>query len=193
LWPRPANFSVFLSAKFTFTLTSEDRKRPMPHKILIGQQPNETVRHIALKCLAWLLFCRERLQIDTDVQNDSIPFVPDLAVLGYDMRPLLWVECGECSVSKLHKIAVKCPEAEIWIVKKSITDARHLLATMEKEELRKGRYSIVALDLEFFDEVCGLIRERNEVYWYRGDFDPPEMRFELNELWFETTFEVLRW
>ena len=25
------------------------------------------------------------------------------------------VECGECSISKLHKLAVKCPEAEIWI------------------------------------------------------------------------------
>lgn len=190
---RRGSFIVFLSAKFTFTLKSDDRRRPMPHKILIGLQPNETVRHIALKLIAWLLFCRERIQIETNVQDDAIPFVPDLAVLGYDMRVQLWVECGECSVAKLHKLAVKCPEAEIWIVKRSLDDARHLLASMEKEELRKGRYSIVALDPAFFDEVCENIRERNDVYWYRGDFDPPEMRFVLNEIWFETAFEILRW
>ncbi len=165
----------------------------MPHKIIIGQQINETVRHVALKFLAWLLFCRERLQIETDVQNDAIPFVPDLAVLGYDMRPQLWVECGECSISKLHKLAVKCPDAEIWIVKKSPGDARHLLENMEKDELRHGRYSIVALDLSFFTEICETIQERNEVYWYRGDFDPPSMQFELNNLWFETTFEVMKY
>jgi len=108
------------------------------------------------------------------------------------MRPILWVECGECTVSKLHKLAVKCPDAEIWIVKRCQADAEHLLAAMEKEELRTGRYGVVAFDPEFFDEVCGLIEERNSVTWYRGGFDPAEMQFELNGLWFETTFEILR-
>jgi hypothetical protein len=181
-----------LANKFTFQLRSEDRRRPFPHKVIIGQGINESVRHVAFKFLSYLLFYRDRLQVETDVQNDNIPFVPDLAMLGYDMRPLLWVECGECTVSKLHKLAVKCPEAEIWVVKRSRADAEHLLAAMEKEELRRGRYAVIAFEPEFFDEVCGLIKERNELHWFDGGFDPAEMRFELNGLWFDTAFEVLR-
>ena len=77
-------------------------------------------------------------------------------------------------------------------MKRCQADAEHLLAAMEKEELRTGRYGVVAFEPEFFDEVCGLIGERNSVTWYRGGFDPAEMQFELNGLWFETTFEILR-
>jgi hypothetical protein len=181
-----------LSAKFTFQLESQDRRRALPHKIVIGQQNNETIRHVALKFLSWVLFFRERLQIETEIQNDAIPFVPDLIELGLDLRPLLWVECGECSVAKLHKLAVKCPEAEIWIVKRSLADARMLHATMEREEFRRGRYGIVGLDLGMFNEVCGLIRDRNEFLWVSGGLDPAEMKFDLNGLWFDTTHTVLR-
>lgn len=181
-----------MANKFTFNLASDDRRRPLPHKIIIGQGVNESVRHVALKFLGWVLFYRDRLSIETDVQNDSIPFVPDLVELGYDMRPLLWVECGDCSTSKLHKLAVKCPEAQIWILKRSAAEAHALLQTMEKEEFRRGRYGIIAFDPEFFDEVCGLIRERNSFHWFSGSIDAGTMQFELNELWFDTPFEVFR-
>jgi hypothetical protein len=178
--------------KFTFQLGSDDRRRPLPHKILIGQQVNEGVRHVALKFLAWVLFYRERLLIETDVQNDAIPFVPDLVELGYDMRPRLWVECGECSPAKLHKLAVKCPDAEIWVVKRSPADAEALLELMVREEYRTGRYGLVGLEPEMFDEVCGLVRERNTFHWFRGGFDPAQLQFELNGLWFDAPFTVLR-
>lgn len=185
-------FRFRLATKFNFQLRSDDGRRPFPRKLILAQGLNESVRHVAFKLLAYLLFYRERIQVETDVQNDNIPFVPDLAVLAYDMRPVLWIECGECSVSKLHKLAVKCPDAEIWIVKRGREDAEHLLAAMEKEGLRRGRYAVAVFEPEFFDEVSGLLRERNEVSWYRGGFDPAEMKFELNGLWFETAFEILR-
>ncbi len=182
-----------MANKYTFQLTSDDRRRPFPHKIIVGQGVNESVRHVALKFLGWVLFYRDRLQIETDVQNDSIPFVPDLVEIGYDMRPLLWVECGDCTTSKLHKIAVKCPEAEIWALKRSAPEAEALLQSMEKDELRRGRYGIVAFDPEMFAEVCGLITERNTFHWFRGAFDPAQMQFELNGLWFDSPFTVYRY
>ena len=181
-----------MANKFTFTLTSDDRKRPLPHKIIIGLGVNESTRHVALKFLGWILFFRDRLSIDTDVQNDAIPFVPNLVELGYDMRPLLWVECGDCSTAKLHKIAVKCPEAQIWVLKRSTDEAQALLKTMAKEEFRKGRYGIIAFDTDFFSEVCELLLERNTFHWFRGDIEAGTMQFELNQLWFDTQFEVFR-
>jgi uncharacterized protein YaeQ len=181
-----------LAAKFTFQCTSEDRRRPLPHKILFGLGLNETGRHIVLKFLAWVLFYRERLTIETDVQNDSIPFVPDLCQLGYDMRPMLWVECGECSVGKLHKLAVKCPEAELWVVKRSPADVEQLLRSMAKEELRRNRYGLISFDPEVVDELIGLLQERNTFHLFRADFEERRLQFEFNQLWFETTFEVAR-
>ena len=183
-----------MSAKFTFQLTSDDRRRPFPHKLLIAQSSdNESIRHVGLKLIAWMLFYRERLQVETAVPDDAIPFVPDLVELGYDLRPRLWIECGDCGVGKLHKVAVRCPEAEIWIMKRSAADAERLRAAMERDELRRGRYALIGLDPEMFREVCGLLRDRNTLHWFSGGIEAAAMQFELNGLWFDGSFTVLRY
>jgi hypothetical protein len=187
-----------LAAKFTFQCTSDDRRRPLPHKVLFGLGPNETARHIAFRLLGWLIFFRERLQIQGDVQNDSIPFIPDLVELGYDLRPLLWVEGGECSPAKLHKLAIKCPDAHIWIVLPSPEACETLLRTMKKDEFRRNRYGLIGLEPEMFAEVVGLLRERNTLHWFSGGFagepgvEENRLQFELNGLWFEHSFTVSR-
>lgn len=182
-----------MSAKFSFTLTSEDRRRAdMPRKILIVQHETETVAQVALKLLAFLIFWRPRLQLETNLHQDDIPFVPDLAQLDYQMQPALWVECGECSVAKLDKLAVKCHDAEIWVVKRSLNEVEVLLLAMQKAELRKDRYSLLALDPEMFSEVCGLVQQRNEVTLFACEFDPPKIQFDFNGLWFDTEFSVQR-
>src|SRR5882757_850727 len=115
-----------MSAKYSFHLRSEDRQRDFPHKIIIGQQETESLTHVALKFFGYLIFFRERLQIETNLHQANIPFVPDLVQLDYELRPRLWVECGECTVSKLDKLAVKVPESEIWILRRSAAAAEHL-------------------------------------------------------------------
>ena len=57
----------------------------------------------------------------------------------------------------------------------------------------RGRYGIVAFDPEMFAEVCGLITERSTFHWFRGSFDPAQMQFELNGLWFDSPFTVYRY
>lgn len=180
-----------MGAKYSFRFESRERRRPLPGNIIIAQNETETITHVALKMLGFVLFYRDRLQIEGDVHNDSIPFQPDLVWLDYDMKCKLWVECGECSVSKLHKLAVKVPEAEIWVLKRSLAQAKTLLANMAKEELRRGHYQILAFDAEFFDELCGLMVARNEVVWFGANFEFGRMQFEFNQLWFDTSFSVL--
>ncbi len=181
-----------MSAKFSFTLRGEDRRRPLPSKLIIGQRETETLPHVMLKLLAYLLFFRERLQLEAAPDFDAIPFVPDLVQYDYELRPALWIECGECSVAKLDKLAVKAPEAEIWIVKRSPADAEHLLAAMAKAELRRGRYNVLAFDAEMFSELCSFASTRNEVTWFKGHIEPPLVQFEFNGLWFEGAFTVMR-
>jgi hypothetical protein len=59
---------------------------------------------------------------------------------------------------------------------------------MEKSELRKDRYRLIGMEAELFDELIGLTTGRNALTWFKGTFDPPEMQFEYNGLWFEMPF-----
>ena len=151
-----------MSNKFIFEFRSEDRRRALPPKLIIGQGENESARHTILKLLGFVLFHRERLEVEGKVHNDSIPFEPDLVQLDYTMQPVLWIECGECGVNKLHKLAVKAPEADIWVLKPSPQEARTLLASIQKEELRTDRYQIIGFDPEMIQEMCGMVRGRRD-------------------------------
>ena len=184
--------SPALSAKYSFRFESRDRKRPLPGGIIIAQNDTETIAHVVLKMLGFVLFYRDRLQIEGDVHNDEISFRPDLVWLDYDMTPKLWIECGECSMKKLNKLAVKVHDAEIWILKRSRAQAEHLMAAMAKEELRRDRYHLLVFDAEMFDELCALVQPRNQVVWFGANFEAGQMQFEFNELWFESSFAVLK-
>jgi len=182
-----------MSAKYSFTLASEDRRRAdLPRKVIIAQHAGETVAQVTLRLLALLIFWRPRLQLETNLHQDDIPFVPDLAQFDYQLRLALWVECGECTVAKLDKLAVKCHDAEIWVVRRSLAEAEELQLAMKKAGLREGRYHLLALDLEMFEEVRGLVQQRNEVTLFACEFDPPKLQFDFNGLWFDAEFTLLR-
>jgi uncharacterized protein YaeQ len=181
-----------MSAKYSFDLKSEERRRSLPNKIIIGQKENEGIKHVMLKFLAFVLFHRERVQIEPNLDLDAIPFAPGIVQLDYEMRVRLWVECGECTVAKLHKLAVKVPEAEIWVLKHSLFEAQNLFQAMAKGDLRRDRYGLIGLDPEMFDEMCKLLGTRNAFTWLTGEFDPPHLQFEFNGLWFDSAFTVLR-
>lgn len=182
-----------MSAKYSFTLAAEDQRRAdLPRKLLIAQHDGETVAHVTLKLLAFLIFWRPRLQLESNLHEDDIPFIPDLLQLDYSLRPALWVECGDCTPAKLDKLAVKCHDAEIWVVRRSPAEVEELTRAMRKAELREHRYHLLALDPEMFAEVCGLVQQRNDVTVFACHFDPPKFQFEFNGLWFDTEFTVLR-
>jgi hypothetical protein len=179
-----------MGGKFSFTIRNQDRRRDLPGKVIIGRQDTETVAHVALKFLGFVLLHRERLQAEVSLHNENIPFRPCLVQLDYELRPRFWVECGECPLSKLDKLAVKVPEAEIWVLRGSQPEAEDLLRAMAKANLRRNRYHAIGMDGDMFQEICALIRGRNEMVWVKGEFEPPEMQFDFNGLWFDTGFSV---
>jgi hypothetical protein len=180
-----------MSSRFAFHVQSRDRRRELPERVFIGRKETETTQHVLLKFLGFSLFHRPRLKIEAELHDDNIPFKPDLVQLDYTLRPALWVECGEVSAAKLDKLAVKVPEAEIWVVKRSPAEAESLLREMAKHDLRRNRYHLLAFDPEMFDEALSSLGSRNEVFWLLGEFSPPQMQFDFNGLWFDCSFRVL--
>lgn len=181
-----------MSARHVFNLRSEERRRPLPTKVLLVQRETETLMHILLKLFGYLLFYRDRVRLEPGDEDAFSPFRPDIAQFDYEGRVALWVECGECGLEKLDRLAVKAPYGEIWVVKRSATAAEELARQMEREGLRRGRYGIIGLDSGMLEEVGALSTARNDVVWYRGTLDPPLLQFEFNGLWFESEFVVIR-
>lgn len=174
-----------MSAKFNVRLASEIANHPLPPRILIAQEPGEPLAHVLLKLLAWVIFQRERLQIEPRLHDDNIPFIPDLVQLDYELRPALWIECGETPAARLDKLAVKAPFAELWVVLRSAEELTALKMEMRRLGLRERRYRLLAFEAAVFDELLALLADRNELTLYRLDWEERQFQLDFNGAWFE--------
>ena len=98
-----------MTAKYSFRLQSQEKQRALPDKIILGQDSTETVAHMMLKLLAFVLFHRERIQIGGDLHNDNIPFAPDFVQLDYELRPKLWIDAANAASTNSTNSPSKCP------------------------------------------------------------------------------------
>jgi uncharacterized protein YaeQ len=181
-----------MSARYSFELQSGNGRRPLPNKIVLGQRYDESTDEVLLKLLGFLLLFRDRLQIEPRLHDQDIPFVPHLLQLDFQLHPALWAECGECDAKRLNKLAVKAPDAELWILRESPAAAEDVYRLMEKHKLRRNRYNIVGFDEEMFAELRDRLSPRNQIFWVTGEFEPPSIQFDFNELWFEAPFTHLK-
>ncbi|MBI1178043.1 hypothetical protein GC207_11475 [bacterium] len=179
-----------MSAKFTVRLASEIANHPLPSKILLNQDLLEPVDHVLLKLLAFVLFQRDRLQIEPRLHDENIPFVPDLVQLDYQLKPALWVECGDTEVTKLDKLAVKAPWAELWLVLRSREALETYKREMERLGLRRDRYEMLAFEATMFDEMLALLASRNELTLFRFNMNEGELQLDFNGIWFDA--EIVR-
>lgn len=51
---------------------------------------------------------------------------------------------------------------------------------------------IIGLDQTMFQEVCSQIQDRNEFLLVSLSFSPSQWQFDLNNLWFDAPFTILR-
>ncbi len=181
-----------MAGKYSFQLQSSNPRLRFPHKIVFGRRDTETPAQILLKCLAYLLFFRERLQIEPRLPDENFPFDPDLAELDYSLRPVLWIECGDCTVAQLDKLAVKAPDAQIWILKPGPDHTADLLRLMAKHGLRRNRYHLLAFDPNAFSDLLAALQPRNEIFWVDASWDPGEVQLDFNGLWHQIPFHLHR-
>ncbi|MBL9137070.1 MAG: YaeQ family protein [Verrucomicrobiales bacterium] len=181
-----------MRARYVFNLRSDQERRPLPSKLLLVQRETETLTHLLLKLFGYLLLYRDRLQMEPSLDDECLTYLPDMVHLDLQGRIDLWVECGECQVSKLDRLAVKAPYGEIWVFKRSTAAAEELARQMAREGLRRSRYTIVGFEEAMLAEIQALCGVRNDVVWYKSSIEPARMQFEFNGLWFESEFVVIK-
>lgn len=179
-------------SKFVFNFKSHDNRRDLPGKILIVQRSEETLEIVLIRLFAYLIFYRDRLQMEVDLHDDYIRFVPDIVQLDYQLQPALWIECADCTPTKLNKLAVKAHEAEIWAVKKSETEIEELRAKMTRAKCRTDRYGLLSLDEEIFEDISRATQARNDVSLYVCDIEDGMLQFDYNGIWYDMTFRTSR-
>jgi len=179
-----------INARYTFRLKTRRQHAELPDSIVLGLNEDRTEEQLLLTCLSYLLLFRERLEVNARPPDDNLRYIPDVVQLDYQLRPVLWVECGEVTVEKLDRVAVKAPEAELWIARPSVAAAETLFDQMAKKKLRRNRYHLIGFEQEVVAELLGLLQPRNDIFWMESQFHPPSLQFEFNELWFDTSFTV---
>ena len=178
-----------LSTKLTFALGSDEKSRKLPSKIIISQSQNETLDHVLLKALAFVMFHSERLRVEVDVELPGVPFVPDLITLALDGRPELWIECGEVSLHKLEKLTLKLGDADIWVVKKNAREVTKTVELARRNIRRLSRLRLLTFDQGFIPELLTLASGSNSLHLVK--LVPGEMmQIVFNDLWFETALKV---
>ena len=111
--------NIPLNLKFNITKGSEKRL------INLRETPNESLDHIILKLLAYLVFFDENIQIEIGAFQH---YKPDL--IKFDeketWKAVKWIDCGVISPKKLLKISKHNREAEIYIFKSNEESALSL-------------------------------------------------------------------
>jgi len=179
--------------KISFQLESQTTRVPLPHKILMGKSDNEGINVIVLRLLGYLMFFGEHMLIDTHLHDHNIPFVPDLVRMNYEGHPEFWAECGDCNAKKLNRLAVKVPEAEIWVLRRSPEEAEKIHRSIPKAKLRKGRYHVIGFQPAMIDHLEELLTSRNEIFWMPAEFEPPQIQLDFNGHWIDETFTLLHY
>ena len=177
--------------KHSFRLVSHDPRRKLPEKITIGRGQEGLPEEIILTLLGYLVLFNQRLEIGGRLISEEMPYVPALVELDDSLRPLRWCEAGEIGFKHLKKIAIKAPDAEIWIFQASAAQAEETLQRIRKEGLRRDRYRLIGFESGMVEELEGLLVARNDLTWIQGDMEALTLQFDFNGLWFEGGFMTL--
>jgi uncharacterized protein YaeQ len=82
-------------------LAHVDRGLDVVEKLIVTRDPQASAEHVILRVLAWCLFHAEGLRLADGAPRKD---VPDLAVLGLDLKARLWIACGGADAEEIRRV-----------------------------------------------------------------------------------------
>lgn len=147
-----------------------------PERQIIVMRTGESLEHIAMKILSYILYHDRKPQIEASADQH---YKPDLLCMeGYDVT--LWIDVGDTAIRKLDKIATKNKRAEIVIVKANKT----ALAAYKRHADRRIKYPRRIRYITFTGDLVGRmaaqLKTRNRIE-ARLDHERRALRLQVNE------------
>jgi len=142
-----------MRAKYTFNIKGQN-------KVIMRKGMNETIEHVVLKLLSYLLFNR-RPGIEVSVRQH---YKPDL-LLEEESVIKVWIECGAVSPKKLDKISTRNNQAEIFVVKETREEAVEFCSFTEKKVRHPERMTFMGFEAGFVKEIANQLERVNRIDW----------------------------
>ncbi len=123
-------------------------------------RPNESFRHLVMKVLGLALHYDDRLLVEPPI-NDR--YKPDLMMTLDDGRPGLWIECGQCRVSKLDKLTFRHYDADVVVIQPTERRAREIMERCVGEVRRLNAITFIGFDAGFVDDISDRMIGKNDI------------------------------
>jgi uncharacterized protein YaeQ len=82
-------------------LAHVDRGLDVVEKLMVGRDPQTPPEHVILRVIAWCLFHAEGLRLADGAPRRD---VPDLAILGLDLKARVWIACGAADAEEVRRV-----------------------------------------------------------------------------------------
>src|ERR1700741_345516 len=136
--------------EYRLTFSNVERGVSLERSLVLSRHPTETLEHLTLRVLAWMLLYQEGLDFGPGVPDSA---APDL--VGHDLTGAVttWVSCGDISPRLARKIVQHNRQAQVHLVfaGPSRRDAFVAAVAAERGERPRGweRLSIWTIDDAF--------------------------------------------
>ena len=170
---------------FEISINDYDRELYTTFKTVLEQREGESSVHVLLKVVAASIFFENGIRIEPTGIDQQ--YKPDLVTLDLTARPVLWVECGQVTTTKLDKLSSRYPDTKIVVVKRYPREVENLYERVEKDVRRPYNISYVSFDPEFIDGAANHISGKNVCVAIKSD---KEFQFIVNERHFTTALHT---
>ena len=134
--------------------------RNLQERVFLTKKRGESLDHVLMKFLSWLLFYHPDLRIEVSADQH---YKPDLVRFDERGAPLQWVDCGQTALKKLDRIASRNRRTLIDIVKPTERELKLFKDAADSKISRPERVRYFAFRDGFFNELAVLIHGRHEV------------------------------
>jgi uncharacterized protein YaeQ len=149
--------------RFHLSVSDVDRAVYETLEFQVAQHPSESEPYLVTRVLAMALEHREGLVFGRGLSN---PEEPGLSAPSEHGGVALWIEIGQPSAARLHKITKQADDVRVYSHKK----VEGLIAELDAESVhRREEITIIAFEPSFLDGLCERLTRNNTWELFRTD------------------------
>lgn len=144
---------ILLNDAFAGTYDTRER-------LIVLKQPGESMGHVVMKVLGWMLHYCPGIQIERRVGQH---YKPDVVALDDVGVPTVWIDCGMTSARKLAAIIRRNPDTRFVIVKRRLSKLRRYIEHVQPDLPEDPPLHFLAFDNEFVPMLAEQLLTRHRL------------------------------
>ncbi len=157
----PRQLGVKLKLQIDVVLHHDELGRyDVEQRLFVRKRRGESMQHVVMKLLSYLLFYRDDLEIEAGVGQH---YKPDLVSVDERGDPVVWIDCGTTSLKKLESLVSSNPGTEIVIVKQREGELRRYAREAQQRLGQEASVQFVAFGDNLVDRLARMLGGRHRL------------------------------